>query len=124
MMTRPILDEAHQHPAIRHVVGQQGSDNVHEVQKAIAADAIDIVGMKQNPFPRKARRLLDARGINYRYLEYGSYFRGYRRRLPLKLWTGWTTFPMIFVKGMLVGGAAELEVLLSNGGLPTLLTSP
>src|SRR3569623_2897423 len=102
MMTRPILDEAHQHPASRHVVGQQGSDIGHEVQKAIAADASVIGGMKQNPFPRKARRLLDARGINYRYLEYGSYFIGYRRRLPLKLWTGWTTFPMIFVKGMLV----------------------
>src|SRR3569833_2684538 len=124
MMTRPILDEAHQHPAIRHVVGQHGSDIVHEVQKAIAAAAIVIVGMKQNPFPRKARRLLDARGISYRYLEYDSYFSGYRRRLPLKLWTGWMTFPMIFVKGMLGGGAAELEVLLNNGGLTKLLTAP
>lgn len=123
-MTRPILDESHLHPAIRHVVGQQGSDIVHAVQEAIAADAVVIVGMKQNPFPRKARRLLDARGISYRYLEYGSYFSGYRRRLPLKLWTGWTTFPMIFVKGVLVGGAAELEVLLNNGGLTKLLAAP
>lgn len=116
-MTRPILDEAHLHPAIRHVVGEQGSDIVHEVQEAIAADAMVIVGMKQNPFPRKARRLLDARGITYRYLEYGSYFSGYRRRLPLKLWTGWTTFPMIFVKGVLIGGASELASLLASGEL-------
>src|SRR3569623_2937198 len=112
MMTRPILDEAHLHPAIRHVVGQQGSDIVHQEQEATAPDAVVIVGMKQNPFPRKARRLLEARGISYRNLEYGSYFSGYRRRLPLKLWTSWTTFPMIYVKSIMVAGAAKLVVLL------------
>ena len=32
-----------------------------------------VVGMRMNPFPKKARRLLDAAGLAYKYLEYGSY---------------------------------------------------
>jgi monothiol glutaredoxin len=76
-----------------------------------------IVGMKQNPFPKKARRGLDAAGVPHRYLEYGSYFGDWRRRNALKMWTGWPTFPMVFVKGVLIGGAAELERLIRNGEL-------
>jgi monothiol glutaredoxin len=35
--------------------------------------------------------------LDFIYLEYGSYTKGWRRRLALKMWTGWPTFPMIFV---------------------------
>jgi glutaredoxin-related protein len=73
--------------------------------------------MRQNPFPKKARRLLDAAGIAYRYLEYGSYFSQWRPRLALKMWAGWGTFPMVFVKGVLIGGADDLERLLKSGEL-------
>ena len=73
--------------------------------------------MRINPMPKKARRLLDAAGIAYHYLEYGSYFSLWRRRLALKMWTGWPTFPMVFVKGVLVGGADDLERLLGAGEL-------
>jgi len=122
-MNRIILDEAHVHPAIRERIASQSTDLVREVQAAVAAHDIVIVGMKQNPFPRKARKLLDARRLPYTYLEYGGYFSEWRRRLPLKMWTGWSTFPMIFVKGMLVGGASELEVLLNNGEIERMLAS-
>ena len=71
--------------------------------------------MRMNPFPRKARRLLDAAGLAYKYLEYGSYFGEYRRRLVLKLWTGWPTFPMVFAKGVLIGGADDLAKLIESG---------
>ena len=33
-------------------------------------------------------------GIDFYYLEYGSYFSQWHRRLALKMWTGWPTFPM------------------------------
>ena len=33
------------------------------------------------------------------------------RALPLKLWTGWTTFPMIFVNGQFIGGFNDLVKL-------------
>jgi glutaredoxin-related protein len=37
------------------------------------------------------------------------------------MWTGWPSFPMVFVKGVLVGGAQDLEKLLENGELRKLL---
>ena len=55
--------------------------------------------MAQNPFCRKARRLLDAAGVPYQYLEYGSYLGQWRKRNALKMWSGWPTFPMVFVQG-------------------------
>jgi len=79
------------------------------------------VGMAQNPHPRRARKLLDAHGIPYKYLEYGSYLDNWRRRLALKMWSGWPTFPMIFVKGVLIGGANDLQTLIQSGELVRML---
>src|SRR5436190_23561089 len=116
-MPRPILSEETIHPSIRDKVANNRVAIVKEVQGAIAANDIVIVGMAINPAPRKARKLLDAAGIPYKYLEYGSYFREWRRRSALKMWTGWQTFPMIFVKGVLIGGASDMKKLLDSGEL-------
>ena len=116
-MPRTILPEAQIHPAVRAKVASHGSDIIREVQAAVAANEVVVVGMRMNPHPRKARKLLDAAGIAYKYLEYGSYLGQYRKRLPLKLWTGWTTFPMVFVKGVLAGGADDLAKLIASGEL-------
>jgi len=120
-MARPIFDAARIHPAIRDKIAAWGVEIVQEVQLAIEAKPIVVVGMKMNPAPKKARRLLDAAGLPYTYLEYGSYLSGWRKRLPLKLWTGWQTFPMIFVRGILIGGASDLENLMANGRLQEML---
>ena len=114
---RPILEESRIHPAVREKVANYRTSAVKEVQDAIAAHAVVVVGMRINPWPKKARKLLDAAGIAYHYIEYGSYFSEWRRRLVLKMWTGWPTFPMVFVKGVLIGGAQDLERLINNGEL-------
>jgi monothiol glutaredoxin len=114
-MTRNILDEAHIHPAIREHISGYHRDLVAEVQAAVAANAVVVVGMGLNPFPRKARKILDGLGTPYAYLSYGSYLSGWRPRTALKLWTGWPTFPMIFVKGTLIGGANDLQKLIDQG---------
>ena len=116
-MPRPILGEAQVHPAVREKIANYRADIVKEVQAAIAANEIVVVGMRQNPFPKKARKLLDDAGLAYKYLEYGSYLGEWRRRLVLKMWTGWPTLPMVFVKGVLVGGADDLKRLLESGEL-------
>jgi glutaredoxin-related protein len=116
-MARPILDESLIHSAIRDKVATNRQELVHEVQAAIAAHPVVVVGMAMNPMPRKVRRLLDAAAVPYHYLEYGSYLDTWRKRNALKMWTGWPTFPMVFVKGMLVGGADDVEKLLASGEL-------
>jgi glutaredoxin-related protein len=120
-MTRSILDEAHIHPSIRRTIADHHADIVREVQAAIAANDVVVVGMQQNPFPKKARKALGAAGIPFKYLEYGSYFNNWRRRNALKMWTGWPSFPMIFVKGVLVGGADDLARLMDSGELRKML---
>ncbi|WP_029001573.1 glutaredoxin [Azohydromonas australica] len=120
-MPRPILAEERLHPAIRQRVSALHADIVEEVQRAAAAHPVVVVGMAQNPFPKRARRSLDRAGIAHFDLDYGSYFSQWRRRNALKMWTGWPTFPMVFVRGQLVGGAQELEKLIAGGELQRLL---
>jgi glutaredoxin-related protein len=110
-----ILEEAKIHPAVREKVATYRTELIREVQAAVAANDVVVVGMRQNPAPKRARRALDAAGIPYKYMEYGSYFSEWRRRLGLKMWTGWGTFPMIWVKGVFIGGADDLEKLLKSG---------
>jgi glutaredoxin-related protein len=120
-MPREILPEASVHPAIRDALAASHRDIIAEVQAAIAAHPVVVVGMKQNPFPKKARKALTAHGAPFHYLEYGSYLNTWRRRTALKMWTGWPTFPMIFVKGTLIGGAEDLAKLLASGEFDALL---
>lgn len=123
-MQRPLLPEDRVDPAIREAMAANHRDIIAEVEAAVAANDVVIVGMKQNSFPRLARKLLTAAGISFHYLEYGSYLRLWRRRLALKIWSGWPTFPMIFVKGVLVGGAEEMKKLLDSGELARRLADP
>lgn len=120
-MPRHILPEEKIHPAVRDKVAENHRDIVEEVQKAVAENDVVVVGMAQNPNPRKATRLLTQRGIPFEYLAYGSYLSLWRRRNALKMWTGWPTFPMVFVKGTLVGGASDLAKLAESGELERML---
>lgn len=122
-MPRPLLDESRIHPAIRDRVAGWQPEILHEVQQAVTEHAVVVVGMRQNPFPRRARQALTEAGIDHHYLEYGSYFSQWRPRTALKMWTGWPTFPMVFVKGQLVGGAGDLKRLIGSGELQRMLGS-
>ncbi len=120
-MPRHILTEDRIHPAVRDVIAQNHRDLVDEIQKAVAENDVVVVGMAMNPVPKKARSALDEAGIPYKYLEYGSYMSLWRRRNAIKMWTGWPTFPQIFVKGTFIGGHADLARLIASGELKTLL---
>jgi monothiol glutaredoxin len=85
------------------------SSVVAEVNKAISEHEWVIVGMKQNPVVKSARKFLTDKGIPFHYIEYGSYLSKWKQRLAIKLWSGWPTFPQVFHKGKLVGGHAELK---------------
>jgi len=115
-MTRPLLPPERIDPAIRARVAPH-RDFVDLVEAACAVHAVVVVGMRGNPFVRKARRALDAAGVPHHDLDEGGYLSRWRRRNALKLWTGWPTFPMVFVRGVLVGGADDLVRLIDSGEL-------
>ena len=120
-MPRQLLDDSRLHPAIRDQVANLHADIVHNVNAAALSNPVLVVGMAGNPFCRRARRLLGEAEIPFHYLGYGSYFGEWRPRAALKAWSGWPTFPMVFVKGNLIGGAADLERLIKSGEIKRLL---
>src|SRR5512142_1354769 len=106
-MDRPTL------PADK--VSSAARDVVAGFHRAIVDEA--VAGMAQNPVVKRARKLLDAEGVKFTYIEHGSYFSKWKERLAIKLWAGFPTFPMVFVDGTLIGGNAELQKARESGKL-------
>jgi glutaredoxin-related protein len=93
------------------------SDIVRDVEEAVARSPVVVVGMAQNPHVKTVRRALTSAGVEFTYLEYGSYFAQWKERLAIKLWTGWPTFPQVFVRGVLIGGTDLTLAALADGSL-------
>ena len=111
---RKTLSNEEIHPAIREQVMHYHAEIVAEVHDAVLHNRIVVVGMRWNDVVRRARRNLEKAGLDFKYIEFGSYTSGWRQRLALKMWSGWPTFPMIFVEQRLIGGNADLEKLLAD----------
>lgn len=111
-------------PVLPHVTAAQDAyhaDLIDEVAAAVTAHPVVVVGVSGLQPGKKAKKLLDEAKVAYHYLEYGSYFSGWRRRLALKMWLGWPTFPLIFVKGTFIGGGSDLKKLMDSGEFAKLL---
>ena len=119
-MPRSILPEDRIHPAIRDRIAGLNQDLIAEVEAAVEANRVLVIGLGGNPHSGKARKLLTGRGIAFKYLQYGSYLNTWRRRNALKMWTGWPTFPMVFVDMVFIGGASDLKAFAEAGGLDAL----
>lgn len=118
---RRVLDPQHIHPAVREKIAAHHREVVDQVAQAVERHPVVVVGMAWNPYPGKARRLLDQLGIAHHDVDIGSYLSEWRRRNALKMWTGWPTFPMVFVRGRLVGGYTDLKALADSGELKRML---
>ncbi len=114
---RKMLSSTAIHASIKDQVEGYHIDIVDEVKAAVSANSVVVVGMRYNDAVYGARKALKKAGIEFTYLEYGGYASQWRRRLALKMWTGWPTFPMIFVDQTLVGGSKDLQRLLNDGKL-------
>ncbi len=90
---------------------------VEEVERAIADSPIVVVGMAQNPHCRKVRQALSGAGFDFKYIEHGSYLSKWKERLAIKLWSGWPTFPQVFVRGVLLGGNDLTRAAIESGEL-------
>jgi len=120
-MTRSILANEFLSSGADRAISSFHADIVKSVEETIKRDPVVVVGMAQNPVVRKARKVLTEAGISYTYLEFGSYFSQWKPRLAIKIWSGWPTYPQVFVKGVLIGGAADTVRALQDGTLKKLL---
>ena len=117
MSDRPILPFDALSSEAQAAVSSFHRDVVEEVRAAVERDEVVVVGMAQNPHVKKARQALDEAKIPFTYLEYGSYLKGWKRRLAIKMWSGWPTYPQVFVRGVLIGGNSDLRKALADGSV-------
>lgn len=119
LAVRPVLPLAQLHPAVHTAMAGFHRDVVTEVAETVAREEWVLVGMSVNPFVARARKLLQGEGIAFTELRYGGYHSMWKQRLAIKLWAGFPTFPMVFRKGELLGGASDLRALQRAGALKT-----
>ncbi len=115
-MSRP----AHS-PSVTRYLSRFHEDTVAEVRQAVASHPVVVVGMGWNPHVGAVRKALSEAGIEHHYLGYGNYLSGWRPRLAIKMWSGWPTFPQVYVNGTLVGGNARTRKAIEDGTLHQLL---
>ena len=107
-MERNVLSNEKIHPDALEFMVKNHAQTVQEIMTAIKNNKIVIVGMGQNPVVKKARNFLESKGLEYSFISHGNYFYGWKKRLAIKLWSGWPTFPQVFIDGKLIGGCDEL----------------
>lgn len=113
-MERNVLPVSQIHPDALNFMKDNHSSTVQEVISAIEKNKVVVVGMGQNPVVKKAKKILEEANIPYTYLSYGNYFSKWQQRLAIKLWSGWPTYPQVFIDGKLIGGAADLAKFLKK----------
>jgi glutaredoxin-related protein len=123
MKTRKVLDPIRIAPAATEKLEAFHADVVDEVASAVTKHAVVVVGMSQNPHVKNVKKALTEAGVEFQYLEYGSYFSEWKKRLAIKLWSGWPTFPQVFVRGILVGGEDLTKAAIADGTLQSRVTS-
>lgn len=116
-MTRKILASDKISTNAEKIISTYHQNIVEEVANSVANNKIVVVGMAQNPYVNKAKNALQNTGLEFKYLEYGNYFSQWKQRLAIKLWSGWATYPQVFVNGKLIGGFKELSEELATGSL-------
>jgi monothiol glutaredoxin len=111
-------------PAAARQMVEFHADVVQEVERKVAEVPVVVVGMAQNPHVKRVRQALRKAGVEFEYLEYGSYFSAWKQRLAIKLWSGWPTFPQVFVRGVLLGGEDLTKAAIADGSLKRMLGEP
>lgn len=120
-MARSVLDPAKVHATVQGAHSAFHAEIVKQVEDAVARDQVVVVGMKTNPFVKRARKALEGAGVPFTYLEFGGYTSQWKQRLAIKMWSGWPTFPQVFIQGRLVGGATDVEKLVKENKLAALM---
>jgi glutaredoxin-related protein len=117
MSERPVLEAQFRAPHVNEHLAKFQSDTLDQVCAAVKEHSVVVVGMSVNTFVKAARKALTAAGIPFTYLEYGGYTSEWKKRLAIKMWSGWPTFPQVFVNGILIGGAKETKDAIADGSL-------
>ena len=118
---RPLHSADKRSPAVAESMAGFHADIIEQVRSAVESEPVVVVGMAQNGYVKQVRQALTQANIPFKYLEYGNYFRMWGPRLAIKMWSGWPTFPQVYVRGTLIGGFDDTKKALEDGSLRKML---
>ncbi len=122
-MPRPLLPSHQVTPAALAKMNAFHAETLQRVLTLLRQHDVVVVGMAWNPSCGKALAALREAKLPHHYEEIGSYAGRWRERLAIKLWSGWPTYPQVFVRGNLVGGNTDLRAALADGTINRLLSA-
>jgi monothiol glutaredoxin len=122
MPSRPRLDDRSLSPAALAAMDAFHADVIREVREVVQRDTVVVFGMATNVHVKRVRKALEDAGVPHTYMEYGGYLSKWRERLAIKLWSGWPTFPQVFVRGVLLGGEVLTKAAIADGSLQASLS--
>jgi len=108
--------------AVRKHIATTHREAIEEIKQAIKVEDVVIVGVQMNPFVTRAAIALHDSGFPHKIINFGSLVSSLDVQLAIKMWTGWPSFPQIFVKGVLIGGYDDLVVEITHGIIRQRLT--
>ena len=115
--SRPLHPSTQVSPAALAAMDAFHKDTVRQVADAVSRDAVVVGGVGRSPFGKGAPKEVALAGGAFPLPAVGGYLSEWKPRLALKMWSGWPTFPMVFVRGKLIGGCDETVKQLADGSL-------
>ena len=116
-MPRPVLDESQFHPAIGAALALARAGGAEGAGGLLCSTRWWWWAWRRTRSRKRRARRWTPPACPTTTSSYGSYFSAVASAQALKMWTGWPTFPMVFVKGTLVGGAQDCSALIDSGEL-------
>jgi glutaredoxin-related protein len=69
-----------------------------------------VITIENGPYTRQILEILKDNGIEVQLIEIGTPFTKIKEREMVKIWSGWDSFPQIYLNGFLLGGYEELKL--------------
>lgn len=104
-----------------HVINKQYTDLLTNLSIKIETDTIVVLDMSNGTYMEKIQSIFRMKGLEIDLQEFGTPFTKKNEREAIKAWSGWQTFPQIFVNGYLIGGYIELKKSFDDGSLDKII---
>ena len=88
---------------------------IEQLQQEIHSHDIVVVGLAYQPSTQRVIKELNKLDCLTQCIEISPWIGSSEKRLAIKIWSGWPSFPQIFVRGMLIGGELELGNFVASG---------
>lgn len=104
-----------------HVFNKQYTELLTNLANQIETDTVVVIDISNGAYIEKIDSIFRMKGLEISYVEVGTPFTKIQERDAIKAWSGWHTFPQIFVNGYLIGGHEELRKAFDDGTLDKII---